>query len=278
MKSIVYIVLVSLVVLSCNQANNNDDTVNTNQTQENSSAETVKEIVWQSGLEIKFQKAFAEKCIEIPREEWMEEDPEPFCASTSLKAMVVRLNNQQVANKINAQIVKTMTGGANGGSNRIQSLKGYVNAIKSIESIEDGLGNEEQSCEMIDSTNRLLSIQIIGDYMAYGAAHPSGSIKCLNFDLETGNKITVEEILIDGYKRKIAPIVKRKLFKEYGSEGWEFKLTLNISMHKSGISFEYNQYEIGPYAMGAPSIFIKWNEIQDLLKKNPYINFDKYIK
>jgi hypothetical protein len=76
---------------------------------------------------------------------------------------------------------------------------------------------------------------------------------------------------VDGYERKMFSIVKRKLYKEYGSDGWEFKLTDNISVHKNGISFNYNQYEIGPYATGAPSVFLKWSELKGVLKENPYL-------
>ena len=275
MKSIIYLFFVGLFLFSCSENNTDKKSTVTNEKEEIVTTEEIKEPVWQSGLKIKYQNASAEKCIEIPREDWMEEDPEPFCASSKLKAIVVSLNDQQVANKINSHIVKSMTTGVDAGSKRSNSLKGYVNYVKAFESIEDELGNEEKSCELIDTTNRLFSIQIIGDYMAYGAAHPSSTINCLNFDLQSGNKIKMNEILIDGYQRKIAPIVKRKLFKEYGSEGWEFSLTDNISIHKNGLSFNYNQYEIGTYVMGAPSIFIKWNEIRELLKENPYVDIQK---
>jgi lysyl-tRNA synthetase class 2 len=52
-------------------------------------------------------------------------------------------------------------------------------------------------------------------------------------------------------------------------------LTNNISIHKNGLSFNYNQYEISTYAMGAPSVFVKWSEIKDLLKENPYVDIQK---
>ena len=275
MKSIVYLIFVGLFLFSCSENKTSKKSPVAKEKKEVVTTEEIKEPVWQSGLKIKYQKASAEKCIEIPREDWMEEDPEPFCASAKLKAIVVSLTDQQVANKINAQIVKSMTIGEDGGAKRSNTLKGYVNFVKTLESTEDELGNEEKSCELIDTTNRLFSIQIVGYYMAYGAAHPGSTISCLNFDLQTGNKIKMNEILIDGYQRKMAPIVKRKLFKEYGSEGWEFSLTDNISIHKNGLSFNYNQYEIGTYVMGAPSIFVKWSEIKELLKENPYVDIQK---
>ncbi len=275
MKSIIYLFFVGLFLFSCSENNTDKKSSVPIEKEKVVTNEEVKEPVWQSGLKIKYQKASAEKCVEIPREDWMEEDPEPFCASATLKAIAVSLNDQQVANKINVQIVKSMTIGVEGGAKRSNTLKGYVNFVKTLESTEDELGNEERSCELIDTTNRLFSIQIVGYYMAYGAAHPSSSINCLNFDLKTGDKIKMNEILIDDYQRKMASIVKRKLFKEYGSEGWEFSLTDNISIHKNGLSFNYNQYEIGPYVMGAPSIFVKWSEIKELLKENPYVDIHK---
>lgn len=275
MKSIVYLIFVGLLLFSCSENKTDKKSPVNKEKEEAVVTEEIKEPIWQSGLKIKYQKAGAEKCIEIPREDWMEEDPEPFCASAKLKAIVVSLNDQQVANKINGQIVKSMTAGEEGESKRSSTLKGYVNYVKSVESVEDAPGNEEQSCDLIDTTNRLFSIQIVGYNMQYGAAHPSTTISCLNFDLQTGNKIKMNDILISGYERKISSIVKKKLFKEFGSEGWEFSLTKNISIHKNGLSFNYNQYEIGTYAMGAPSVFVKWSEIKDLLKENPYVDIQK---
>jgi Protein of unknown function (DUF3298) len=277
MKSVVWLIFINFFLFSCSENNKSTRSSAGNEKVEVKANIEEKEPVWQSGLKISYQKASAEKCFDVPREDWMEEDPEPFCAAIKLKAIVVNLNDQKVASKINNQIVLSMTQGNEGETRKTYSLKSYANRLKAIRSIEDGPTEEELNCELIDTTNRLFSIQINGYSMMYSAAHPSGVISCLNFDLKTGNKIQINEILTDGYERKMFQIVKKKLFSEYGSEGWEFSLTKNITIHKNGLSFNYNQYEIGPYAMGAPSVFVKWSDIKELLKENPYVDIKKYL-
>ena len=42
-------------------------------------------------------------------------------------------------------------------------------------------------------------------------------------------------------------------------------------MSSKGITFIYQPYEIGPYAAGAPEVFLSLKDIQRLLKENPYI-------
>jgi hypothetical protein len=45
-----------------------------------------------------------------------------------------------------------------------------------------------------------------------------------------------------------------------------------LSLINVHYAFNYNQYEIGPYAMGAPSFFFKkWSELKGVLKENPYV-------
>jgi hypothetical protein len=47
----------------------------------------------------------------------------------------------------------------------------------------------------------------------------------------------------------------------------DFFLTENFLLSDEGISFFYNAYEIGPYAMGYPEINITWNEIKTCLSR-----------
>ena len=46
----------------------------------------------------------------------------------------------------------------------------------------------------------------------------------------------------------------------------KFHFTTNFALTKDGIEFVYNTYEIGPYAVGASSLTIPYNEIVQYLK------------
>jgi hypothetical protein len=278
MKSIIICLILSFFLYNCGEKKEVNSVTSSTQTKENSGAiDEVKEPEWVSGLKITFQNLSAEKCIEVPREDWMDEDPEPFCASRKIKLATISLNDEKVASLINSKIVKSITSGFGENSGN-SSVRTYMNSIKSITSVEDGAMQEEQRCELLHNSNKLLSLDLFYESFMYGAAHGIAGVTSLNFDLQTGSKVGLKDVFVQGYERKIFPIVKRNLFKDYGSEGWEdFKLTDNVSIGKNGVSFNYKQYEIGSYAMGAPSVLVKWSEIKELLKENPYVDFKQFL-
>ena len=40
----------------------------------------------------------------------------------------------------------------------------------------------------------------------------------------------------------------------------------NFRITEAGITYIYNQYEIGPYVLGAVEVTIPWSELKDLLR------------
>ena len=51
-------------------------------------------------------------------------------------------------------------------------------------------------------------------------------------------------------------------------EPGNFKLNENFAISTGGLLFTFNPYEIGPYVMGAPQVFIPYKEMKDLINKN----------
>ena len=41
----------------------------------------------------------------------------------------------------------------------------------------------------------------------------------------------------------------------------------NFTVSEKGITYTFNQYEIGPYALGIIGITIPWDEIDNIIKK-----------
>jgi hypothetical protein len=277
MKTFFFFTLLSILLFSCN-SNGNNKTTSSNAIAEKRASEnnssTEKEIVRLSGLKVKKERFKAEKCLDVPREEWMEEDPEPFCASIVVELMKITLNDEEVAEKINAQIASTITGKRND-----INIKSFVNKVKSIKEVEEA-SQEDYSCTLFDSTNRMLSIGVGSSYMAYMAAHPGGNLTILNFDLETGSTIGLQNVLIEDYLKPLKGIVYNKFIKKNGKQGWDFtnvnnfKLAKNVAIKRKGLLFSYNSYEIGSYASGAPEILVSWEELKELRKENPYISFN----
>jgi hypothetical protein len=277
MKKFICVTILSFLLFSCGSdgddkktsANSSGDKKETGKT-----GESEKESVWLSGLKIKKERLKAEKCLDVQREEWMDEEPEPFCASTTVDLLKISLNEEDVAEKINAQIASAITGKRND-----TNIKAYVNKVKSLKNVEEAV-EEDYACSLIDSTDRLLVVGVNFSYMAYMAAHPGASMTVFNFDLESGSTIGLREVLVEDHLKPLKGIVYKKFVKKNGKDGWDFtnvnnfKLSKNIVIKRKGLEFMYNSYEIGSYAAGAPNVLITWEELKDLRKENPYVKFD----
>jgi hypothetical protein len=254
----------------------NTETSNTQNPENRETIDEINEPEWEPGLKISYQNLSSEKCIDIPKEDWMGEDPNPYCSFSKVKGITIGLNDKNIEKMINNFIFKNLIGFDNE-TKKSKTLREYVNRVKFFQNTEDLL-KEEQNCHLIYSNNRLLNIEISGYSIGYGAAHPINFRKSLNFDLLNGKIVGLNDVLNVGYVQKISTVVKRNLYREYGSEGWfEFSLTENSSITKEGIYFNYNDYEISPYMQGAPSVLVKWSEIKELLKENPYVDLKQFL-
>lgn len=226
-----------------------------------------------SGLRWKKQTFKAENC-DIPSTDEMEY-VEDWCAQRSVELLTFELNDKSVAQKINSLLTKTITGKASG----IQAVKNYVNQVKETNAVdlEENLFQETVTCSVKDSSNNFLCLGIASDYYALGAAHGSFTMNFINFDLATGNKITLDELIEPSNFKALKSLAKKKFLQQNGEEGWwfttedqPFELAEVFALERKGIRFIYQQYEIGPYSAGLPEVFLSKEEVKSLLKENPY--------
>ena len=112
-----------------------------------------------------------------------------------------------------------------------------------------------------------------------GGAHPSTVCHFHNYDPVSGNEITLDDVLKEGYEERLLAMLTDKLLKYAGAAnidelheigyltfGDDMHITRNVMLGKEGISFLYNRYEIAPYAMGEITLQLTYNELKDLLK------------
>jgi hypothetical protein len=188
------------------------------------------------------------------------------------------MKDAEVAQKINVLIEKVITG-AGGGKEK--SYKQFMADIKTP-SNEDGdmeYMQDSYTCRLADSSNTFLSMYIFSEYYGFGAAHGQHGSSVLNIDLKTGNQLKLKDVLVDNYKSALKALGKRKFLEQNGNEVWwfsteddqPFELPEVFSITREGITFTYQHYEIGPYAAGAPEVFLSIKDLGPLLKVNPYL-------
>jgi hypothetical protein len=269
-------------VVSFLSACNSSDTQKENQVESPSLADTTAQIetekTMSTGLSFKKFKLKAENC-DMPFAEMddMEMDQD-WCNTREITGLKVSMNNTEVAGKINALIEKEITGTSGG---KQKTLKQFVAEIKNTanEAGELEYLQDSYTCSLIDSSNTFMSMAIMFEYYALGAAHGQYGSSVLNVDLSTGNQIKLKDVLADNYKSALKSLARRKFLAQNGNEGWwfldgdqPFEVSEVFSITRKGITFFYQPYEIGPYAAGAPEVFLSIKDLGSLLKENPYLN------
>ncbi len=138
--------------------------------------------------------------------------------------------------------------------------------------IEEGDGfDQEINVSYLKRYDDIACFSVGGNFYAFGTPHPSASLEFFNFKLSNGELIHLSDLLNKGEKGKLNKIAEKILYKNYGKDMWdfengEFELNDNFEISKKGLTFLFNQYEIGPYAIGMPEIFIPYSKIKKLLK------------
>jgi|LauGreDrversion2_6_1035139.scaffolds.fasta_scaffold03703_2 hypothetical protein len=269
--------LLFIGVISFLSACNSSEDPKENRVEAPESADTTTQITTQltmpTGLTFKKFKLKAENCdMPFAEADDMEVDQD-WCNTREINGLKVSMKDAAVAQKINILIEKEITG-----SNR--TLKQFVAEIKntSNEAGELEYLQDSYTCSLVDSSNTFLSMSILFQYYALGAAHGQYGASVINVDLNTGNPIALKDLLVDNYKTALKSLAKRKFLSQNGNDGWwflegdqPFELPEVFSIRRKGITFYYQPYEIGPYAAGAPEVFLSIKDLGSLLKENPHL-------
>lgn len=130
----------------------------------------------------------------------------------------------------------------------------------------------------IDVFDRTLSYTITG-YEYTGGAHGIGWTKGLNYSLETGEQLTLDDFLSAGQQAALPSALVTLLCWQKGFNATEsdklaemgyyldgIKPSENFRTSATGITFIYNPYEIGPYSLGTTEITLPYDMIDQLLK------------
>ena len=140
--------------------------------------------------------------------------------------------------------------------------------------IEEGDGFEQEiNVNYLTRYDEIACFSVAGYFYVFGTPHPSSSLEFFNFNLSNGELIHLSDLINKGTKGKLNKIAEKILYKESGRDMWdfedgEFELNDNFEISEKGLTFLFNQYEIGPYAIGMPEIFIPYSKMKGLIKED----------
>jgi hypothetical protein len=153
-----------------------------------------------------------------------------------------------------------------------KTIQGYLNSIDSLD--YEAMQTITTSVSLVTNENDILCIYV-GTEEFSGGAHPNHWGAAINFDITTGNEISPDQVFISGYEKKLNSVAEKLFIKANGAENWNFEpgkfaVSSSYSLSRGGITFHWDPYEIGPYMMGAPEVFIPFSSVKELLKPNGY--------
>ncbi len=115
------------------------------------------------------------------------------------------------------------------------------------------------------------------EYM--GGAHGMETVKYYNYDLRTGDRLTLDDVFTTIGKNQLADKIQMKILKDHqkvnwdelGEEGCYFALdkvqpTENFLLSKEHITFMYNPYEIACFAQGRTKVTLPLNGLEGFNK------------
>ena len=146
----------------------------------------------------------------------------------------------------------------------------------------------ETAVSVYNKTGKYISLEIYQEIYE-GGAHPNSSVEYQIYDLLAKKQLNAAELL--NLKDTALLKIGEKYFRinnsiadttsladagyfifgdgddfEDGPDYGKFHFNTNFALSEDGVEFQYNSYEIGPYAVGAPSITIPYDVIQPFLK------------
>lgn len=133
--------------------------------------------------------------------------------------------------------------------------------------------SNSQVCFPVFNQNNILSYRN-SMYSYNGGAHGTFSTWHTNFNTLNGKLITLENLFKNDAEKNLLEILKTKLKIKYKTNSLdavnldEVFVPENFQITYGGIVFHYNTYEIGPYALGAPEVFVPYSELKPFLVSN----------
>ncbi len=137
----------------------------------------------------------------------------------------------------------------------------------------------EISQAVLSNDEKMFSIAS-NTYEYAGGAHGSYYTHYLNFNTQTGKKMTLGDVLKTDDKTVLYELGEQLFKSEYLKNGESYKevgysfgeedqfyLPDNYVFEKEGIRFLYNIYEIAPYVLGQQEILFPWEKIEHLRKR-----------
>ena len=233
------------------------------------------------------------------------QEPITFTGDAELVSKQIKESNKKLNYEISVQYPQ-LTGGNNPNIEKFnQVARGAVTkslaAFKKSVAAEEGENLEETRPEGSMASDLTISYTValaqddlvsidftVGSYYQ-GAAHPNSGSETLNYDLKNGKQLKLSDLFKPGakYLAAIATYCVADLKKQASEKGLteeeiqkgaaaKSENYTGWTITKRGLGFNFDPYQVGPYASGQQSVVVPYSALKDLINPDsPVAQFAK---
>ena len=143
------------------------------------------------------------------------------------------------------------------------------------DSVEQTMGTYEISAEAEVTVTDSLVTYIISRWSYTGGAHGMYATECHTYSLAGGYELSTADLFSERQLLGMEALLRRKLCEQYEAANDDelaergffpeyISLTENFRITPEGITFYYNPYDIGCYALGAVDVTMSREELENL--------------
>ncbi len=149
----------------------------------------------------------------------------------------------------------------------------FEKGVKSTTSTE-GKNTLEYDYEVFYQGDRFVSILMSGSEYT-GGVHPTPVLKAINYDLKENKEIKLVDLATKyslAYEDKISMLASAELEKKLGQDFIEEGVAADLenfrefNFNKTILKITFSAYQVGPYAIGTPSVEIPLAKLSEFLK------------
>ena len=151
-------------------------------------------------------------------------------------------------------------------------IKNYTDAIPRPDGWPGELCSYNFKTSAIRNVHNKILVFCIDAQYAYGIAHGRHDCTCVNFDLHTGERISLQNLFYEANIKRLDAIVNEVLKSQ---DNYTVGTIENFIMLPKGIQFVYNEYIAGPYSAGVIRVTAPLSKFRHLLKDSALTYFER---
>lgn len=130
--------------------------------------------------------------------------------------------------------------------------------------------------QILKDKKNLVTIKL-SSYSYLGGAHGASTQQYFVFDLNEKRQVELDDVIKPDQKKAFHQLayeqfstwVKAEKLADHVDQyeqSWEFKTTQNFYFSPKGLVLQYEEYEIGPYAVGMPTLTIPYDTLKTVIQ------------